>query len=118
MSDRQKLFPGMKVYFEPYGNRGLHSMDVTVTRVGKKWAYSDDLRRCQIDVETFRVYSPGYGGIGQIYADKQARIDEVAETKKRDELRKVIVGLMGNHGTCPIPSANLEAALKILEAKQ
>ena len=72
----EKLKVGQKLWWVPRYNRTQPQHEVTVTKVGRKWAQLDNHYR--ISLETFKADGGGYAPPGTCYPSK-AHFDAITE---------------------------------------
>ena len=82
-----KLEVGQKLWLVTNGWRGgfrsaLPGEEVTVTKVGRKWAELDHGRKTRIDINTLRVDSQGFGhSPGRCYLSREVYEIEVRDSE-------------------------------------
>lgn len=82
---KPKLYVGQSLYFVYRERRMGKPMEVTVTKIGRKWAEVGDRHR--IDVETWEADGRGFTSPGQCYESKDEYDDEVHFIKSWLRLR-------------------------------
>lgn len=82
----EKLTVGQKLWYVPSDSRYVRqACDVTVEKVGRKWANISHGRR--IDLDDWCVDGGGYASPGRCYASKEAWKAERERRKAWDDLR-------------------------------
>ena len=66
---REKLIEGQKLWWVPNRNRYQNEKEVTVLKVGRKWAQLDNHER--IDIETLVAASGNYSPSGRCYISRE-----------------------------------------------
>ena len=86
-----KLTPGQVVWYVPnYGS--THSRNLTITKVGRKWAETED-RHLRIELGTTDVHETNYGLRGTVYESKElweraARLQAAWDDLRLDTYRR------------------------------
>jgi hypothetical protein len=82
------LSVGQKLWFVPYEHRRNPPHDVTVTKVGRKWATLDNGHR--IDVETWQADGGDCSSPGKCYPDRAAWENEQDRQAAWNVLRRAV----------------------------
>ena len=105
----EKLIEGQKLWWVPAKSRYAQPKEVTVTKVGRKWAQLDNYER--IDLETL-VADPGQcSPNGRCYLSREAREQEEMLGKAWGKLK---YDLQYTRATKGVTIADIEAARQLL----
>lgn len=74
-----KLIEGQTLWWVPRQTKHSQAKEVTVTKVGRKWAQLDNHHR--IDIETLIADSGGYSPPGACYVNREGYEEELAISK-------------------------------------
>lgn len=104
-----KLTEGQKLWWVPQRNRHAQAKEVTVTKVGRKWAQLDNHER--IDLETLVADSGQYSPSGCCYLSRDECEQEKALAQAWSKLKRDL-----QYGRNPdgVTIGDIEAARKLL----
>lgn len=87
------LVPGQKLIYVPFDTRKGLPLDVTVARVGRKWAYLAE-RRWRVN-DALVVDGGDYSSPGRCYGSWQDYVEITELHTAWDEFRRIVVGTNG-----------------------
>lgn len=109
------LHVGQKLWYVPngYGNRRPDPYEVTITKVGRKWAtVGESWRQERIDLETLQADGKGYSSPGCCYLSRELYEAEV----ERQALWSILTRKI-QHTRCPdeIGIEDIKQAMQLLK---
>jgi len=106
----KKLEANQTLYFVGTGNYHNRQGDVTVLKVGRKWADITGAYKGRIDVVTLQADAAGYSSPGRCYASRQEWLDQEGPRRAWQQLRSSMPM------ACPagLALADIQQAAKLL----
>ena len=105
----EKLTEGQKLWWVPLRSRYSKEKEVTVLKVGRKWAQLDNRER--IDIETLVVDAGQYSPNGCCYLSRDAYEQEYALGKAWEKLKSDLQYKQISNG---VTISDIDAARKLL----
>jgi hypothetical protein len=104
---------GQKLWFVPAQRYAGAPREIAVTKVGRKWAYTDEGRADRFDVNTLALDGHGYNSPGRLYLRRE---DHALEVEVSAEWSKAAAS-MRNKYRAPegVSVADIKAAVKLLK---
>ena len=104
---------GQKIYWVPNKRNQMVEQEVTVEKVGKKWATISG-GRYRIDIETLRADGGNYSSPGCCYLDRMAYDAELEASRTWDKFRQSI----GFHPLKGVTATDIQQAMILLKISQ
>lgn len=104
---------GQKLWFVPQMKYAGDPREITVVKVGRKWAYTDERRADRFNVETLALDGHGYTPSGRLYLRQE---DHTREQEISAEWTKAKASMSNKwHAPDGVTADDIRAAVKLLK---